>query len=450
MPYTPHDGLETAAMLAAVGVERLDQLFDEIPPNLQVQDMALPEGLSEMALRRELEGRALSNAPLRCFAGGGAYAHHIPAIVWEIAGRGEFYSAYTPYQPEASQGTLQVVYEYQSFITRLTGLEVSNASLYDGASGLAEACLMALRIQGGQGDDKSILVPENLLPGWRRVLDSILGLQQIRLVTVPYDRVAGTLVLPAEAGGAAALIIPQSNALGLLESVDALTDWAHGHGLLAIAVVNPLALALLKAPGDWGTQGADIAVGEGQPLGIPLTGGGPYFGFLACRKAYVRQLPGRLVAKTVDGQGRTGFCLTLQAREQHIRRGKATSNICTNQGLMVTAATIHMATLGGRGLQQTAILCHERAILLRELLAVVPGVRLPYGGSFFHEFVLRLPQSAAVVRDALLGHGLLAGLPLTDWGMGEAGDLLVCTTELLEEADLLAYRDALTAVLETL
>ena len=447
MPYIPHDGLETAVMLAAVGVDSLDQLFDEIPPALQVHDMVLPEGLSEMALQRELEGRALSNAPLRCFAGGGAYAHHIPAIVWEITGRGEFYSAYTPYQPEASQGTLQVIYEYQGFITRLTGLEVSNASLYDGASGLAEACLMALRIQGS---DKSILVPENLLPGWRRVLDSVLGLQNIRLVSMPYDRATGTLILPADAGDAAALIIPQSNALGLLESVDALTDWAHAHSLLAVAVVNPLALALLKAPGDWGAQGADMAVGEGQPLGIPLSGGGPYFGFLACRKAHVRQLPGRLVAKTVDGQGREGFCLTLQAREQHIRRGKATSNICTNQGLMVTAATIHMATLGGHGLQQTAVLCHERALRLRELLTVVPGVSLPYGGPFFREFVLRLPQSAVVVRDALLGHGLLAGLPLADWGMGEAGDLLVCTTELLEEADLLAYRDALTAVLETL
>ena len=447
MPYIPHDAAETAAMLAAVGVERLDQLFDEIPPVLQVQDMALPEGLSEMALQRELEGRALANAPLRCFAGGGAYAHHIPAIVWEIAGRGEFYSAYTPYQAEASQGTLQVIYEYQSFITRLTGLEVSNASLYDGASGLAEACLMALRIQGG---DKSILVPENLLPGWRRVLDTVLGLQNIRLVSVPYDRATGTLTLPADAGDAAALIIPQSNALGLLEPVDALTDWVHAHGLLAIAVVNPLALALLKAPGDWGTQGADMAVGEGQPLGIPLSGGGPYFGFLACRKAHVRQLPGRLVAKTVDGQGREGFCLTLQAREQHIRRGKATSNICTNQGLMVTAATIHMATLGGHGLQQTAVLCHGRAVRLRELLTGVPGVSLPYGGAFFHEFVVRLPHAAVAVRDTLLGYGLLAGLPLSDWGMGEAGDLLVCTTELLEEADLLAYRGALTAVLETL
>ncbi|MFA5733050.1 aminomethyl-transferring glycine dehydrogenase subunit GcvPA [Acidithiobacillus sp.] len=447
MPYIPHDAAETAAMLAAVGVERLDQLFDEIPPVLQVQDMALPEGLSEMALQRELEGRALANAPLRCFAGGGAYAHHIPAIVWEIAGRGEFYSAYTPYQAEASQGTLQVIYEYQSFITRLTGLEVSNASLYDGASGLAEVCLMALRIQGG---DKSILVPENLLPGWRRVLDSVLGLQDIRLVSVPYDRATGSLILPADAGDAAALIIPQSNALGLLEPVDALTDWAHAHGLLAIAVVNPLALALLKAPGVWGTQGADMAVGEGQPLGIPLSGGGPYFGFLACRKAQVRQLPGRLVAKTVDGQGREGFCLTLQAREQHIRRGKATSNICTNQGLMVTAATIHMAALGGYGLQQTAVRCHERAVRLRELLAGVPGVSLPYGGAFFHEFVVRLPRAAVAVRDALLGYGLLAGLPLSDWGMGEAGDLLVCTTELLEEADLLAYRGALTSVLETL
>ena len=446
MPYIPHDAAETAAMLAAVGIQRLDQLFDEIPAALQAGDMALPEGLSEMALQRELEHRALDNAPLRCFAGAGAYAHHIPAIVWDIASRGEFYSAYTPYQPEASQGTLQVLYEYQSFITRLTGLEVSNASLYDGASGLAEACLMALRIQGGE---PVILVPEHLLPSWRRVLDSMLGLQRIQLRSVPYDPVTGTLRLPGDAGGAAALIIPQINGFGVLEAVDPLTDWAHAHGLQAIAVVKPLALALLKAPGEWGARGADMAVGEGQPLGIPLTGGGPYFGFLACRKAHVRQLPGRLVAKTVDGQGREGFCLTLQAREQHIRRGKATSNICTNQGLMVTAATIHMAALGGHGLRRTALICHQRASRLREYLAALPEVRLPYAGPFFHEFVLRLPRPAGAVRDALLGHGILAGVPLADSGLGEAGDLLVCATELLEEADLRAYRDALATVLET-
>ncbi len=445
MPYIPHDAEETAAMLAAVGVSSLDALFDEIPSSLQVHDMALPEGLSERVLRRELEGRAQSNTPLLCFAGGGAYAHHIPAIVWEIAARGEFYSAYTPYQPEASQGTLQVLYEYQSFITRLTGLEVSNASLYDGASGLAEACLMALRIQGSE---KSILVPENLLPSWRKVLDTVLGMQQIRLIPVPYDARTGLLQLPAEAGDAAALIVPQINAFGLLETVDSLTDWAHAHGLLSIAVVNPLALAMLKAPGDWGEQGADIAVGEGQPMGIPLTGGGPYFGFLACRKAYVRQLPGRLVAKTLDARGREGYCLTLQAREQHIRRGKATSNICTNQGLMVTAATIHMATLGSHGLQETAHICHTRAQQLRECLQELPGVSFPHAGPFFHEWVLRLPISAVKVRDALLGHGLLAGIPLQEWHMGEAGDLLVCTTELLEESDLLTYRDALRSVLE--
>ncbi len=451
MPFIPHDAVETAAMLATVGVNSLDQLFDEIPSGLQVKEVLLPEGLSEMALRRELEGRAASNRPMLCFAGGGAYAHHIPAIVWEIAARGEFYSAYTPYQPEASQGTLQVLYEYQSFITRLTGLEVSNASLYDGASGLAEACLMALRIQGS---DKAILVPENLLPSWRKVLDTILGMQQIRLVSVPYDVETGSLQLSRigedVARTAAALIVPQINALGLLESVDALTDWARERGLLTIAVVNPLALALLKAPGDWGASGADIAVGEGQPMGIPLTGGGPYFGFLACRKAHVRQLPGRLVAKTVDAQGRDGYCLTLQAREQHIRRGKATSNICTNQGLMVTAATIHMATLGSHGLQETACICHVRATQLRTLLAALPNVQFPYAGAYFHEWVLRLPVSATGIRDALLEHGLLAGIPLSDWGMGESGDLLVCTTELLEESDLLAYRDALQMVLEAL
>ncbi|MGE4530009.1 MAG: aminomethyl-transferring glycine dehydrogenase subunit GcvPA [Acidithiobacillus sp.] len=445
MPYIPHDPEETAAMLAAIGVESIDDLFDEIPSRLQAQDLDLPEGLSEMALRRELEDRALANSSLRCFAGGGAYAHHIPALVWDIAARGEFYSAYTPYQPEASQGTLQVLYEYQSFITRLTALEISNASLYDGASGLAEACLMALRIRGS---DQSILVPENLLPSWRRVLDSVLGLQNIRLISVPYDTTTGLLQLPEDANAAAALIVPQINAFGLLEPVDALTDWAHARGLLSIAVVNPLSLAILKAPGDWGQQGADIAVGEGQPLGIPLTGGGPYFGFLACRKAHARQLPGRLVAKTVDGQGREGYCLTLQAREQHIRRGKATSNICTNQGLMVTAATIHMATLGSQGLQEAAMTCHARASRLRALLEALPGITFPYAGAFFHEWVVRLPKDAVFVRDTLLKQGLLAGIPLSEWGEGASGDLLVCTTELLEESDLLTYRDAMRSVLE--
>lgn len=447
MPYIPHGPDEVAQMQAAIGIADLDVLFDEVPAQLGSRDLPLPHGLGEMALRREMEERAAANTPLRCFAGGGAYAHHIPAIVWEIAGRGELYTAYTPYQAEASQGTLQILYEYQSFLARLTGMEVANASLYDGASALAEACLMALRLHG---EDKAILVPENLLPAWRQVLDSILGWQEIPLQGVPYDRQTGRLRLPEGDSDSAALIIPQINAFGGLEAVDTLTDWAHARQMLAIAVVNPLALAILKAPGAWGQGGADLVVGEGQPLGIPLSAGGPFFGFLACRKAHVRQMPGRLVARTVDAQEREGFCLTLQAREQHIRRGKATSNICTNQGLMVTAATIHMAALGGDGLRRTAVTCHAQARRLRDLLAEVPGAQFPFPGPFFHEFVLRLPRSARAVRNALLEHGILAGICLAEWGMGEAGDLLVCVTELAGDEDLLDYRDALLATLKDL
>lgn len=447
MPYIPHGPDEVAQMQAAIGIADLDALFDEVPAQLGSRDLPLPHGLGEMALRREMEERAAANTPLRCFAGGGAYAHHIPAIVWELAGRGELYTAYTPYQAEASQGTLQILYEYQSFLTRLTGMEVANASLYDGASALAEACLMALRLQG---EGKAILVPENLLPAWRQVLDSILGWQEIPLLGVPYDRQTGRLRLPERDSDSAALIIPQINACGGLEAVDALTDWAHARQMLAIAVVNPLALAILKAPGAWGQKGADLVVGEGQPLGIPLSAGGPFFGFLTCRKAHVRQMPGRLVARTVDAREREGFCLTLQAREQHIRRGKATSNICTNQGLMVTAATIHMAALGGDGLRRTAVTCHAQARRLRDLLAEVPGTQFPFPGPFFHEFVLRLPRSARAVRDALLERGILAGICLAEWGMGEAGDLLVCVTELASDEDLLDYRDALLETLKDL
>ncbi|MEY2341052.1 aminomethyl-transferring glycine dehydrogenase subunit GcvPA [Acidithiobacillus sp. IBUN Pt1247-S3] len=446
MPYIPHDAAETAAMLEAIGANRLEDLFDEIPAALQTDVLSVPEGCSEASLRRAMEERAAEQRSLRCFAGAGAYAHHIPAIVWEIAQRGEFYSAYTPYQAEASQGTLQLLYEFQSFMTRLTAMEISNASLYDGASALAEACLMALRLRPKA---REILVPEGLWPHWRRVLDSLLPMQGIHLRVLPQDPRTGRLSLPEEDfSDAAALIIPQINRFGLLEEVDELALWAEARDLLRIAVVNPVALALLKAPGDWGGQGADIVVGEGQPLGVPLAGGGPYFGFFTCKRAYVRQLPGRLVAKTVDAAGKTAYCLTLQAREQHIRRAGATSNICTNQGLLVTAATIHLATLGADGLRAAALRSHQQALRLRSVLADLPGVELPYPGPVFNEFVLRLPQPASRVRDALLEKGILAGVPLLDLdAAGPAHDLLVATTELNEEEDLDAYVAALAAIL---
>ncbi|MGC9238540.1 MAG: aminomethyl-transferring glycine dehydrogenase subunit GcvPA [Acidithiobacillus sp.] len=446
MPYIPHDEEETAAMLAAIGVDRIDALFDEIPQHLQTFPQGVPEGLSEMALAREFEERAAAQPSLRSFAGAGAYAHHIPAVVPELIGRGEFYSAYTPYQAEASQGTLQVIFEFQTYIARLTGMEVANASLYDGASALFEACLMALRLRPQQ---RSILVPRYLLPHWREVLDSLLPLQDVRCIELDADPQRGTVRLPAQApADAAALIIPQINALGLLEDVDALQRWATDQGLLSIAVVQPLSLALLREPGGWGESGADIVVGEAQALGIPLNGGGPYCGLFACRRDMVRQMPGRLVARTQDAAGRVGYCLTLQAREQHIRRGQATSNVCTNQGLMVTAATIALASLGAYGLREAAVRSHRQARSLLAALLGLQGVRRPWEGPFFNEFVVRFPMSAVQLRDALLADGILAGVPLAELGLGEDGDLLIAVTERVSDEDIDDYRAAVGRILE--
>jgi glycine dehydrogenase subunit 1 len=339
-------------------------------------------------------GRAAVAATPLNFAGAGAYEHHIPAAVWTIVSRGEFYSAYTPYQAEASQGTLQLIYEYQTMMTRLTGMDVSNASLYDGATALAEAVLMAERCMGRKGT-RRVLVPKSVHPAYRTTLHTIVALQDIDVVEFDVAREG------AEAGGVdpawlakqdfgsfTALVIPQPNFFGVLEHVDALTDWAHEKGALVIGVVNPVSLAVLKPPGEWGKTGADIVCGDGQPLGVPLSSGGPYFGILACKEEFVRQMPGRIVGRTVDLDGREGFTLTLQAREQHIRRAKATSNICTNQGLLVTAATITMAMLGPEGVRRVATNSMANTRTLREKLTAIPGVRALFARAGFHEVAL--------------------------------------------------------------
>ncbi|MCC9003820.1 MAG: aminomethyl-transferring glycine dehydrogenase subunit GcvPA, partial [Candidatus Competibacter sp.] len=361
---------------------------------------------------------------------------------WEIVGRGEFYSAYTPYQPEASQGTLQVLYEYQSMMAGLTAMAVSNASLYDGASALAEALLMAVRANR-KSKSKRILIPRALHPLYRRTAHAIVHNQGVELVEVPYDPAGGHTPVEALAAYAgqdfAALVIPQPNFFGVLEEVDALTDWAHRHQALAVAVVNPTALAILKPPGEWGESGADIVCGDGQPLGSPLASGGPYFGFLCCRQEWVRQMPGRLVGRTVDLDGKTGFTLTLQAREQHIRRSKATSNICTNQGLMVTAATLYLALLGPQALEQVAATCHANTRTLVEQLTQVPGVSRAFDRPVFHEALLRLPRPASEVLEGLLARGILGGFdPSGDYP--ELGNtLLVCATETKDAQDLQRY-----------
>jgi len=423
-----------------------------VPPQFRCGTIErMPTALNEMQVGRLMTERAaLDGHPLN-FAGAGAYEHHIPAAVWAIATRGEYYSAYTPYQAEASQGTLQTIYEFQTMIAGLTGMDVANASLYDGASALAEACLMAVRAQDAQAAAR-VLLPASVNPAYRQCVATIAGLQDVALLGASFDPAHGRLDVRRLCGtatpGISALVIQQPNYFGVLEDVDALTDWAHASGALVIAVVNPTSLAVLKPPGQWGARGADIVVGEGQPLGVPLAGGGPYFGFMATRAALLRQLPGRVVGRTLDGDGRTGYTLTLQAREQHIRRGRANSNICTNQGLLVTAATIYLSLLGARGLERVAGACIHATQQLVSALTALPGVRRAFDGAHFHEAVVVLDRPVAHVLDALAAMGIGGGVDLgRDYPeLGHA--LLVCATETKTTADIRRYVAALEHVLD--
>jgi len=449
MPFIPHTDVEIQAMLQTIGVNSIEQLFEEIPADLRIDNLPdIPEGLSEMALSRLIQQRAASDRGGLCFIGAGAYEHHIPAVVPELISRGEFLTAYTPYQAEASQGTLQVIYEYQSMMASLTGMDVSNASLYEGASALAEAILMAVRISRRH---KRILMPRNIHPYYREVVNNIVTLQKIEVVELPYCLQTGvidhTALTEEVAQAAVALIIPQPNFFGSLEDVDSLTNWAQAHQLVSIALVNPTSLALLKAPGHWSEQGVDIVCGEGQSLGVPLASGGPYFGFLCCKQAHVRQMPGRIVGRTVDLDNKPGFSLTLQAREQHIRRSKATSNICTNQGLMVTAATIYLSLLGPEGLKRVASSSHQNALLLQQQLSGIHSVEHVFSQPFFHEFVLRLAQSVESVLLKLAAQGIQGGFNLQPHypELGEC--LLICATETKTAEDLAAYKQALSSIL---
>ncbi|MGQ0530018.1 MAG: aminomethyl-transferring glycine dehydrogenase subunit GcvPA, partial [Panacagrimonas sp.] len=382
MPFIPHTETDVSQMLSAIGAPSIEALFDEIPADLRCGKLkGVPEGLSEMEVARLMSERAAQDGRLINFCGAGAYEHHIPAAVWEITTRGEFYSAYTPYQAEASQGTLQLLYEFQTMMSELTGMEVSNASMYDGATALAEAILMAARANDAN-TSPNILLPRALHPFYAEVVTSCTAAQGLVTHTLPYDPSSGRAQAQRGDGPApTAVVIAQPNFFGVLEDVDALTDWAHAQGALVIAVVNPTSLALLKPPGQWGAKGADIVCGEGQPLGAPLSSGGPYFGFLTARKSLARQMPGRIVGRTIDLDGKQGFALTLQAREQHIRRAKATSNICTNQGLLVTAATIYMSLVGPQGLAKVASASMANTRVLVDALNQVPGVRAALSGA---------------------------------------------------------------------
>jgi len=454
MPFIPHTQDDVRRMLDVIGADSIEQLFDEIPEELKCRSFdAIPEGLTEMEVAVIMQQRAAEDANALCFIGAGSYDHHIPAAVWELTTRGEYYTAYTPYQAEASQGTLQLLYEYQSMMTALTGMDVSNASLYDGASGLAEGVLMAVRVNR-KSKSRRVLVPRTLHPAYRKTVDTIVRNQNIELVEIPFDSTTGKTDLAALEQFAGeditALIIPQPNFFGVLEDVDAMTDWAAANNTLTIAAVNPLSLAILKPPGEWGENGVDICVGEGQPLGIPMSSGGPNYGFMCCKQQHVRQMPGRIIGRTVDLDGKPGYALTLQAREQHIRRSKATSNICTNQGLMVTASTIHMALMGGEGLAHTAAACHANTQKLVGMLTGLEGVERCFDTPVFHEQVLTIDVPVAEVLHALSEHDVLGGYALADEYPELGNCLLVCATEKRTEAEMRKFADTLDLVLLTL
>ncbi len=453
MPFIPHSEADVRSMLQTIGVKRIEDLFDEIPAALKIERLdAVPPGLNEMDITRLMKQRAARDGTPLNFAGAGAYEHHIPAAVWQIVSRGEFYSAYTPYQAEASQGTLQLIYEYQTMMAHLTGMDVSNASLYDGATALAEAVLMAERCM--KKGPRRVLVPRSVHPAYRKTVQTIIALQDIEVVEFDFCHTGATAggispdwLAAQDFGEFTALVVPQPNFFGVLEEVDALTDWAHERGALVIAVVNPLSLAVLAPPGEWGQTGADIVCGDGQPLGVPLSSGGPYFGILACKQAYVRQMPGRIVGRTTDIDGREGFALTLQAREQHIRRAKATSNICTNQGLLVTAATIAMALLGPRGIERAARASMNNTRTLRDLLCAIPDVEPLFSRTYFHEVAVALPCPAQPIVEQLAGENIVAGFALEDEYPEYENGLLVCATETKTDADLEHFAETLAKVL---
>lgn len=452
MPFTPHTPADISAMLATIGVPSIDALFDEIPASLRIQSLSgIPVGMTEMEVGRLMRERAaLDGLPLN-FIGAGAYEHHIPAAVWAIATRGEFYSAYTPYQAEASQGTLQLLYEYQSMMASLTGMEVSNASLYDGASALAEACLMAVRAHR-KSKAARMLVPATVNPNYLSVSRAITKGQNLSYEVTPFEQGSGTQGLAAldafKGQDITAVVLQQPNFFGRLEDVDAITDWAHANGAMLIAVVNPTSLAILKPPGEWGAKGADIVVGEGQPLGVPVSSGGPYFGFMTTRMEYVRQMPGRIIGRTVDLDGKPGFTLTLQAREQHIRRSKATSNICTNQSLLVTAATIYTSILGPQGLEAVAATCQARTDELVAALTRIDGVELAFVGPRFHEAVVTLPRTVSEVLDALARDGIAGGYDISALYPCLGNALLVCATETRTSQDIQHYAGMLESILK--
>jgi len=437
---------ERRAMLDRIGAARFEDLWEAIPEAFRVSGaLPLPGPLAEYEIARRMEQLAGENADAgryACFLGAGIYDHFVPAALRAIISRSEFATAYTPYQPEVSQGTLQAIFEYQSMIRELTGMEVANAAMYDGATAAVEAAGLA----AGAVGRRRVLVSAGVHPHVRGVLATYASAGNFAVEEIPLEGGRTSAAAVARRAGpdaepVAALVWSQPNFEGIVEDGKGLTDAVHAAGGYSVAVADPVALTVLAPPG---ADGADIVVGEGQPLGVAMSYGGPLVGFFAIRKRDVRRLPGRLAGATVDLDGKRGFVLTLQTREQHIRRERATSNICTNQGLMALANTVHLALLGAQGMRDVGLQCLERAHYLADRLAAIPGVTLAHGGApFFREFVLRLPAPAERFVQSALGSRILAGVPLARYDAARPNDLLVAVTEKRGKEEMDRYAETL-------
>ncbi|MFP3927544.1 MAG: aminomethyl-transferring glycine dehydrogenase subunit GcvPA [Desulfobacteraceae bacterium] len=427
MRYLPHTPEETAAMLERIGAGSMDELFSPVPEDCRrKRSMDLPPPMSEWELRGHLSGLAAENGcgpEWSIFIGAGSYEHYIPAVVSDLIGRSELYTAYTPYQPEMAQGTLQALYEYQTMITRLLGLDIANASLYDGASALAESLLMAIRVTGR----KAAAVSRSVHPHYRQVVHTYLGPAGYEVIELPIAEDGTTELSPLEhRDDLAAVAVQSPNFFGCVEDLHTAAGKARSSGALLTAVfTEPLAYGLLRPPGS---LGADIACGEGQSFGVPQCFGGPLLGVLAARREYLRSIPGRLVGKTLDREGRRGFVLTLATREQHIRREKATSNICTNNSLCAVAAAMYLASLGGSGLRELARLNHDKARYLKSRLEEA-GFPAAFSAPVFNEFVIRAPSGFERIRERLLERRVVAGLPISPWYPELEDHYLFCATE---------------------
>jgi glycine dehydrogenase subunit 1 len=445
MRYIPHTEEDVRQMLAAIGVTSIADLFAEIPAESRLdRPLALPAPLSESELLRDLQSLAAQNATASSqlsFLGGGAYNHFIPSVIDQLISRSEFYTAYTPYQPEISQGTLQAVFEYQTLICQLTGMEVSNASMYDGASACAEAVLMAARAT----KRKQILLAASLHPEYRETVTTYcqyLGMELIDVPTASSGRIDAAALAGLLGKETAAVVVGYPNFFGIIEELEPIAAAAHVAGaLLVTAVAEPIALGLLKSPGE---LGADIVIGEGQSFGMPVSFGGPGVGFFAAREKLVRSMPGRLIGATRDKNGKRGFVLTLATREQHIRREKATSNICSNQGMCALMASMYLTLLGKNGIREVAQQNLSKATYARSAIAALPGFRLPYSAPMFNEFVVEVEGDVVALLTRLEGQGILGGISLARFWPGMHNRFLVCVTEQHRRQDI----DALVAALK--